>query len=386
MARKRVVGAGTGAGAPESGPTGSDNGAAKGASPAGAPAGTPAGLPAPVERSSPSEDSFIKALRPRNFEEYVGQGNVISSLKVAVQAAKQRDEAVDHVLFHGPPGLGKTTLAHIIARELGVKLTHTSGPALERPVDMVGLLSNLEAGEVLFIDEIHRLSHAVEEYLYSAMEDFVVDFVTGKGAYSRTLSFPLKHFTLVGATTRAGMLSAPLRDRFGMVYHLDYYSPDELTRVVVRSARILEMRVEKDSAGEIARRSRGVPRVANRLLRRVRDYAEVHGKGVADLPITRKALEIEGVDELGLDRLDRQYLSTLSVQYRGGPAGIEAIAATINEDSQTLVDVVEPFLLKIGFIIRTPQGRKATPEGLAHLGLAPTTDPAADRKQGSLGI
>jgi Holliday junction DNA helicase RuvB len=346
----------------------------------------PPGLPAPVDRSSPSEDSFIKALRPRNFEEYVGQGNVISSLKVAVQAAKQRDEAVDHVLFHGPPGLGKTTLAHIIARELSVKLTHTSGPALERPVDMVGLLSNLEAGEVLFIDEIHRLSHAVEEYLYSAMEDFVVDFVTGKGAYSRTLSFPLKHFTLVGATTRAGMLSAPLRDRFGMVYHLDYYSPEELTRVVVRSARILEIRMEGDSANEIARRSRGVPRVANRLLRRVRDYAEVHGRGVADLPITRKALEIEGVDELGLDRLDRQYLSTLSVQYRGGPAGIEAIAATINEDSQTLVDVVEPFLLKIGFIIRTPQGRRTTPEGLSHLGLAATADMAADRKQGSLGI
>ncbi|MBI2965480.1 MAG: Holliday junction branch migration DNA helicase RuvB [Chloroflexi bacterium] len=335
-----------------------------------------------------SEDSLIRALRPRNFGEYVGQGNVISSLKVAVQAAKQRAEAVDHVLFHGPPGLGKTTLAHIIAREMGVKLTHTSGPALERPVDMVGLLSNLEAGEVLFIDEIHRLSHAVEEYLYSAMEDFVVDFVTGKGAYSRTLSFPLKRFTLVGATTRAGMLSAPLRDRFGMVYHLDYYSPEELTRVVVRSAQILEVKIEMDGAAEIARRSRGVPRVANRLLRRVRDYAEVHGKGVATLPISRKALEIEGVDELGLDRLDRQYLSTLAVQYRGGPAGIEAIAATINEDSQTLVDVVEPFLLKIGFIIRTPQGRKATPEGLSHLGVdgSANADADADRKQGKLGI
>jgi len=332
-----------------------------------------------------SEDSYLRALRPRNFGEYVGQMNVISSLKVAVEAARRRAEAVDHVLFHGPPGLGKTTLAHIIAREMSVKLTHTSGPALERPVDMVGLLSNLEAGEVLFIDEIHRLSHAVEEYLYSAMEDFMVDFVTGKGAYSRTLSFPLKHFTLVGATTRAGMLSAPLRDRFGMVYHLDYYSPEDLARVVKRSAQILKVTIDGEAAEEVARRSRGVPRIANRLLRRVRDYAEVHADGAASLAIARKALDTEGVDELGLDRLDRLYLSTLANQYRGGPAGIEAIAATVNEDSQTLVDVVEPFLLKIGFIIRTPGGRRATPEGLAHIG-ARNIDLAGDRQQGSLGL
>ncbi|MBI4306818.1 MAG: Holliday junction branch migration DNA helicase RuvB, partial [Chloroflexi bacterium] len=274
----------------------------------------------------------------------------------------------------------------IIAREMSVKLTHTSGPALERPVDMVGLLSNLERGEVLFIDEIHRLSHAVEEYLYSAMEDFIVDFVTGKGAYSRTLSFPLKPFTLVGATTRAGMLSAPLRDRFGMVYHMDYYSPEELTQVVRRSAQILKVNIDLDGAPEIARRSRGVPRVANRLLRRVRDFAEVRGEGVVTLDIARSALTIEGVDELGLDRLDRLYLSTLAVQYRGGPAGIEAIAATVNEDSQTLADVVEPFLLKIGFIIRTPQGRRATPEGLTHIGASPMAEEETARRQGTLGI
>lgn len=354
-------------------------------------AGAPGPLPVPgpadstpaVDRNS--EDSYLRALRPRNFDEYVGQMNVISSLKVAVEAARRREEAVDHVLFHGPPGLGKTTLAHIIAREMNVKLTHTSGPALERPVDMVGLLSNLEAGEVLFIDEIHRLSHAVEEYLYSAMEDFVVDFVTGKGAYSRTLSFPLKHFTLVGATTRAGMLSAPLRDRFGMVYHLDYYSPEDLTRVVRRSAEILKVSIDGEAAPEVARRSRGVPRIANRLLRRVRDYAEVLGDGTASLALARKALDTEGVDELGLDRLDRLYLSTLANQYRGGPAGIEAIAATVNEDSQTLVDVVEPFLLKIGFIIRTPGGRRATPEGLAHIGIW-NINLGGDRNQGSLGL
>lgn len=325
--------------------------------------------------AAPEEDASFSALRPRSFEEYVGQGNVISSLKIAVRAARDRGDAVDHVLFHGPPGLGKTTLAHIIAREMDKKLTHTSGPTLERPLDMVGLLSNLEAGEILFIDEIHRIPRSVEEYLYSAMEDYKVDFVTGKGTYSRTLTYRLAHFTLVGATTRAGMLSAPLRDRFGMVYHLDYYSAEELTQVVNRSATILEVSIASEGAREIARRSRGTPRVANRLLRRVRDFAQVNADGRISHELARDALELEGVDELGLDRLDRLYLSTLGVQYKGGPAGIEAIAATVNEDAQTLADVVEPFLLKIGFIIRTPSGRRITEDALDHLDI-----PYADAK------
>lgn len=314
-----------------------------------------------IERKGPD-------LRPRSFDEYVGQKEVVDSLQIAVAAAKGRGEPLDHVLLHGPPGLGKTTLAHIIAREMTAALTHTSGPALERPADVVGLLSNLDEGDVLFIDEIHRLSHAVEEYLYSAMEEFQVDFVTGSGAYAKTLSFPLKRFTLVGATTRAGLLSAPLRDRFGLTYHMEYYTEEDLADVVLRSARILHVDVPPEAAAEIARRSRGTPRIANRLLRRVRDYAEVHEEGSVSLEAAATALELEGVDELGLDRLDRLYLDTLVGNYSGGPAGIEALSATINEETQTLVDVVEPYLLKIGFIVRTPAGRRATPSGITHSG------------------
>lgn len=321
-----------------------------------------------AEDRAGSEELAILQLRPRNFDEYVGQQNVMHSLKIAVTAASKRGEPVDHVLFHGPPGLGKTTLAHIIAREMNVRLEHTSGPALERPADMVGLLSNLEAGAVLFIDEIHRLSSAVEEYLYSAMEDYRVDFVTGAGVYAKTLSFPLQPFTLVGATTRAGLLSSPLRDRFGMIYHMEYYSDDELTSVVTRSAGILGVEADAAGAAEIARRSRGTPRVANRLLRRVRDFAQVEARGNITREIASAALDMEGVDELGLDRLDRLYLTTLAHQYNGGPAGIAAISATVNEEPQTLEDVVEPFLLKCGFVIRTPGGRRVTPEGMRHAG------------------
>ena len=269
-------------------------------------------------------------LRPRNFDEYVGQRRVVVALNIAVRAANSRGEALDHVLFHGPPGLGKTTLAHIIARQLESVLSHTSGPALERPADVVGLLSSLKEGDVIFIDEIHRLSTAVEEYLYSAMEDYRIDFVTGSGAFAKTISLPVERFTLVGSTTRAGMLSAPLRERFGLTYHLDFYSEAELAKVIARSAGILRTNVEPDAAAEIAKRARGTPRSANRLLRRVRDFAEV---------------------ETG-----------------GEPAGIEALAATINEEKQTLTDVVEPFLLKIGFIVRTPGGRKATGPGMDHIG------------------
>ena len=315
------------------------------------------------------ESTTWSPLRPRTLEEYVGQVQVADSLNIAIDAAKRRQEPLEHVLFHGPPGLGKTTLAHIIAREMGAAITHTSGPALEKPVDIVGILSNLEAGETLFIDEIHRLPHAVEEYLYSAMEDFQVDFIYGKGAYAKTLPFQLKHFTLIGATTRAGLLTPPLRDRFGMIYHLDFYSPEELTEVVMRSAIILEVSIDEDGAVEIAGRSRGTPRVANRLLRRVRDYAQVKADGVITKEVADSSLAKEGVDKDGLDRLDRLYLTTIAENYKGGPVGIDALAATVNEEVQTLVDVVEPYLLKMGFVLRTPGGRKIGDAAMASLGL-----------------
>ena len=315
------------------------------------------------------EQTARKDLRPRRFQEYVGQRAVVDSISIAVMAAKKRGDTLDHALFHGPPGLGKTTISQIIARELDSQLIHTSGPALERPADVVGLLSNLKTGDVLFIDEIHRLSHAVEEYLYSAMEDFRVDFMTGAGAFAKSINLPLYPFTLIGSTTRAGMISAPLRERFGLAYHLDFYSTAELAQVVTRSAGILEVDVSESGAHEIARRSRGTPRISNRLLRRVRDFAEVRNSGTITDAVAAEAMEIEGVDALGLDRLDRLYLMTLSKNYQGGPAGIQALAATINEDQQTLEDVVEPFLLKIGFIIRTPQGRRTTAGGYEHIGL-----------------
>jgi Holliday junction DNA helicase RuvB len=323
------------------------------------------------------------ALRPRKFAEYVGQTAVVDSVTVAVSATSRRGEALDHVLLHGPPGLGKTTIAHIIAREMDSRMVHTSGPALERPADVVGILSNLGERDVLFIDEIHRLSGAVEEYLYSAMEDFRVDFTTGQGAFAKTINLPLQPFTLIGSTTRVGMLSAPLRDRFGLVYHLDYYTEEQLALVVQRSARILDVEISDSGASEIARRSRGTPRIANRLLRRVRDYAEVKHDGSIDENVARGALKLEGVDRLGLDRLDRLYLETLARNYDGGPAGVNALAATLNEEQQTLEDVVEPYLLKIGFILRTTQGRRTTPEGANHAGVtqAPGTVLNADPQQ-----
>jgi Holliday junction DNA helicase RuvB len=328
------------------------------------------------------EEVQARDLRPRRFQDYVGQRAVVDSISIAVMASKKRGDTLDHALFHGPPGLGKTTIAHIIARELDSMLVHTSGPALERPADVVGLLSNLKKGDVLFIDEIHRLSHAVEEYLYSAMEDFRVDFMTGSGAFAKSINLPLQPFTLIGSTTRAGMLSAPLRERFGLAYHLEFYSTEELAQVVTRSAGILEVDINNDGAIEIAKRSRATPRISNRLLRRVRDFAEVRNSGTINSKVAAEAMEIEGVDALGLDRLDRLYLTTLSKNYQGGPAGIHALAATINEDQQTLEDVVEPFLLKIGFIIRTPQGRRTTPEGFEHIGLPPRLDGPAG--QGTL--
>ena len=283
----------------------------------------------------------VNDLRPKQFLDYVGQESVVESIAIAVSAAKERGDPLDHSLFHGPPGLGKTTIAHIISREVGSQLIHTSGPALDRPADVVGLLSNLNNSDILFIDEIHRLSNSVEEYLYSAMEDFRVDFVTGSGAFAKTINLPLLPFTLIGSTTRVGMLSAPLRERFGLSYHLDYYSIEELSKVITRSSGILGLEIDKFSAEEIAKRSRGTPRIANRLLRRVRDYCQVKNYGNLQIDIVTEALDKEGVDSLGLDRLDRLYLNTLFNNYQGGPAGIQALSATVNEDQQTLEDVVE---------------------------------------------
>ena len=328
------------------------------------------------------ETPLVQDLRPRRFKDYVGQKAVVDSISIAVLAAKKRGDTLDHALFHGPPGLGKTTISHIIARELDSTLVHTSGPALERPADVVGLLSNLKPGDVLFIDEIHRLSHAVEEYLYSAMEDFRVDFMTGSGAFAKSINLPLEPFTLIGSTTRAGMLSAPLRERFGLAYHLDFYSTEELSQVISRSAGILKVDIDDLGALEIAKRSRGTPRISTRLLRRVRDFTQVRHSGVINKDVAAEALEVEGVDALGLDRLDKLYLTTLSKNYDGGPAGIQALSATINEDQQTLEDVVEPFLLKIGFIVRTPQGRRTTAEGFSHIGLKPHLDQSSG--QGTL--
>jgi len=317
----------------------------------------------------PDEKIESNILRPNSFDEYVGQLKIKESLSIAVKASKKRDESLDHVLFYGPPGLGKTTLSYIISNQIESNFIHTSGPALERPADAVGLLSNLSSKDVLFIDEIHRIPKSVEEYLYSAMEDFRVDFITGSGAFAKTINLRLESFTLVGSTTRPGLLSSPLRDRFGLSYHLDYYDEKDLANIIIRSANLMNMSIDKKSSLEIAKRSRGTPRIANRLLRRVRDYAEVKNLKKLNVDLINNSLEIEGVDTLGLDRLDRQYLNIIAKNYLGGPVGIEAISASLNEDPATLSDVVEPFLLKIGFIIRTSQGRKITKEGASHLGI-----------------
>jgi len=321
--------------------------------------------------AAPEEVQFERALRPRTFEEYVGQEQAVASLRVSVEAARQRSECVDHVLLYGPPGLGKTTLAGIIANEMGTNLVQTAGPAIERGADLMGILTNLAAKDVMFIDEVHRLPRTVEELLYPAMEDYAVNFVIDKGMHARTLKYALRPFTLVAATTRPGMLSAPLRERFGIFHHLDFYSELELTRIVTRSAAILETRIDAGGAREIARRARGTPRIVNRLLRRVRDYAQVSGDGAVTEAIARDALDREGVDARGLDRLDRRFLGAIVDVYGGGPVGIEAVAATINDDTETLAEIVEPYLLKIGFVVREPRGRRVTREGYAHLGKQP---------------
>jgi Holliday junction DNA helicase RuvB len=323
-----------------------------------------------VSRSALPEDQEpeILSLRPERLSVYVGQEEVVETLKIAIQAAKERGEPIDHVLFHGPPGLGKTTLAHIIANEMQGNLTVTSGPALEKGGDLVGILTHLEEGDILFIDEIHRTPKAVEEFMYPAMEDYAIDFVFDKGVHARSHRYRLKRFTLVGATTRVGLLSAPLRDRFVIFRSLDFYNDDDLVKIAKRSAHLLNVKIDTRGAIELAKRSRGTPRIVNRLLKRVRDFSQVRADGVITQSTVKGALELEGVDERGLTNLDRRYLKTIIEFYTGGPVGIEAIAATLQEESDTLVDVVEPYLLKIGFILRTSSGRKASEAAYKHLG------------------
>ncbi|MBL4951263.1 Holliday junction branch migration DNA helicase RuvB [Neobacillus sp. OS1-32] len=316
-----------------------------------------------------SEVSFEQSLRPRNLQQYIGQDQVRKNLDIFIEAAKQREETLDHVLLYGPPGLGKTTLAMIIANEMGVNIRTTSGPAIERPGDLAAILTALEPGDVLFIDEIHRLPRSIEEVLYPAMEDFCLDIIIGKGPSARSIRLDLPPFTLVGATTRAGSLSAPLRDRFGVLCRLEYYNVEQLTNIVLRTAELFLTEIDFQSAAEIARRARGTPRIANRLLKRVRDFAQVKGDGGITLPLAKQALELLQVDRLGLDHIDHKLLKGIIDKFRGGPVGLDTIAATIGEEPETIEDVYEPYLLQIGFLQRTPRGRVVTAAVYHHFGM-----------------
>ena len=320
---------------------------------------------------SPNEEAIERALRPKGLADYVGQAKVREQLQIFIGAAKKRAEALDHVLLFGPPGLGKTTLSHIVANELGVNLRSTSGPVLEKPKDLAAILSNLERNDVLFIDEIHRLSPVVEEILYPALEDYRIDIMIGEGPAARSIKLDLQPFTLVGATTRAGMLTNPLRDRFGIVARLEFYTPEELARIVTRSAGLLEVPTDSEGAFEIARRSRGTPRIANRLLRRVRDYAEVKSDGRITQAQAQLALAMLDVDPLGLDLMDRKLLDAVIQRFDGGPVGLDNVAAAIGEEAGTIEDVIEPYLIQQGYLQRTPRGRVATQAAYRHLGLAP---------------
>ena len=327
-------------------------------------------MPRVIETNLTEEDKNIeKTLRPQCLDDYIGQEKAKSTLKIYIEAAKQRHDSLDHVLFYGPPGLGKTTLAGIIANEMGVNMKVTSGPAIEKPGEMAAILNNLQEGDLLFVDEIHRLNRQVEEVLYPAMEDFAIDIMIGKGSTARSVRLDLPHFTLVGATTRAGLLTAPLRDRFGMIHHMEFYTEDELKLIIKQSAKVLNVKIEDAGATELARRSRGTPRLANRILKRVRDFAQVKYNGVITETVAHTALDLMDVDTLGLDRVDRNILVTIIEKFGGGPVGLDTLAASIGEDAGTIEDVYEPYLLMKGLIDRTPRGRVATQIAYTHLGL-----------------